>query len=101
MVEKINIHPRFLDRRKESLLSWQVPESVKKDILRFLEELELGKVNRGIKVGESRQTKYLDLLKVPLEYFNKEITNLKLKDIENFEKGISSGKIKSPLKNKE
>ena len=99
ITEKILLHNRGLESRKEGILSWKVPSSVKKSLNRFLEELELGQVNKGVKVGESRQTKYLDLLKIPLEYFNKETKSITLKDMESFEKGLSSGKIKSVLKN--
>ena len=68
---KIEIHNRGKDLRKEVIKDWNSPDSVKKNIIIFLEELELGKVNKGFKVSESRQSKYLDLLKLPLEYWNK------------------------------
>jgi integrase len=95
MEERIEIHDRCLNARRKSLGEWNIPESLKKDIRRFLEELELGKVNRGKKIGESRQTKYLDLLRTPLEFFNKEIEEITMKDIEEFEKRLTKGDIKS------
>jgi len=73
MEAKIEIHERCLDTRVKSISEWKIPESLKKDIRRFLDELELGKVNRGKKIGESRQTKYLDLLRTPLEFFGKRL----------------------------
>ncbi len=92
---KIDIHNRGIKTRKEGVKNWKVPEDTKKSIIRFLEELELGKVNKGIKISEARQSKYLDLLKLPLEYWNKPESKLTIKDIEKFEKDLSSGKIKS------
>ena len=95
---KIEIHNRSLDTRIKSLKKWKIPESLKKDIERFLEELELGKVNRGKKVGESRQAKYLDLLKTPLEFFGKDLQEITPKEIEEFEKKLTKGEIKSKFK---
>ena len=92
---RIDIHNRRIDTRKEGIKNWKVPECIKKNILRFLEELELGKVNKGVKISESRQSKYLDMLKLPLEFWNKPENKLTIKDIEKFEKDLSSGKIKS------
>ena len=92
---KIDIHNRNIDSRKKGIIKWKIPDSVKKNILKFLEELELGKVNKGIKISESRQSKYLDILKMPLEFWNKPENKINNKDIENFEKNLSSGKIKS------
>lgn len=92
---KIDIHKRGIKTRKEGIKNWKVPDAVKKNILRFLEELELGKVNKGVKISESRQSKYLDILRLPLEFWNKPETKLTIKDVEKFEKELSSGKIKS------
>ncbi len=90
MLPKIEIHKRGLETRREGVKNWKVPQSIKKDILRFLDELELGKVNKGRRIGESRLTKYLDLLKIPLEYFKKSVDALTVQDIERFEKRLSS-----------
>ena len=68
---KIDIHNRSIKTRKKGIKNWKVPAEIKKNIIRFLEELELGKVNKGVKISEARQSKYLDLLKLPLEYWNK------------------------------
>lgn len=100
MAEKILLHKRGLETRKKSISTWNIPSNTKKDLIRFLEELELGKVNKGKKIGEGRQTKYLDLLRIPLEYFNKDMNKINVKDVESFEKALSSGKILSRLKNK-
>ncbi len=95
MNKKIRIHKRGIASRKKNLVKWKIPEQSKKSLLKFLGELELGKVNKGMKISESRQSKYLDVLKIPLEFWNKPENKLTMKDIEAFEKAISSGKIKT------
>ncbi|VVB78528.1 Tyrosine recombinase XerA [uncultured archaeon] len=95
---KIPIHNRSIKTRKKSLMDWEIPEIEKKKILRFLEELELGKVNLGKKISEGRQSKYLDLLRVPFEIINKPCEKITVLDIEFFERDLSSGKIKSNKK---
>ena len=92
---KISIHNRNLESRKQALMEWKIPEKEKKYLLKFLEDLELGKVNKGIKITEARQIKYLDIIKTPLEFFNKLSNKLTLKDIEKFDKELSSNKLKS------
>jgi len=100
---KISIHNRNLGKRKESLKEWKVPEVEKKNLLKFLNDLELGKINKGKKISEQRQLKYLDILKIPLEFLKKSMTSLEVKDIETFEKALSSNKIltykKTPYQN--
>jgi hypothetical protein len=68
MNTKISIHKRTLDVRLQSLPGWKIPVAVREDLLRFLDDLQLGKVNRGRQISEARRLKYLDLLRVPLEY---------------------------------
>ena len=92
---KISIHNRNIEARLESLKQWKIPESIKQDILNFLNDLELGKVNRGKRISKARQLKYIDLLKIPLMFLNKLIEELNNKDIENFERDLSSDKIQS------
>src|SRR3989344_6136788 len=92
---KIDIHNRSIKTRKEGIKNWKVHDVVKKSLLKFLDELALGKVNKGVKISEGRQSKYIDILKIPLEYWNKPENKLTMKDIEKFEKDLSSGKIKS------
>ena len=92
---KINIHNRSIAPRKESLQLWNIPQEEKKAILKFLDELALGKVNKGYKISESRQSKYLDVLRAPLEFFKKSTLKITLKDVENFERALCTGQIKS------
>jgi len=79
-------------------MNWRVPQAVKREVLRFVEELELGKVNRGKKISPGRQLKYLDLLKRPLEFFKKPTDTITAKDVENFERALSTDKIMSSFK---
>ncbi|MBI3334030.1 hypothetical protein HYZ97_00935, partial [Candidatus Pacearchaeota archaeon] len=92
---KIEIHNRSIAPRKESLMSWNISQEEKKAILKFLDELALGKVNKGYKISESRQSKYLDVLRTPLEFFKKSTPKITLKDVENFERALCTGQIKS------
>jgi len=98
---KIEIHKRTIDKRKEGIKNWGIPDVEKEYILKFLDELELGRVNKGVKISEARQAKYLDVLKVPLEFVGKLCTQWTLKDVEEFEKALSSGEIKSRIKKRE
>ncbi len=79
--------------RKQQLQHWKIPQAVKSELLRFLEDLGLGKVNRGKKLCSERQLKYLNGLHTPLEFFNKATGQLTLRDIENFEKALGSGQL--------
>lgn len=90
---KIEIHNRNIGARLESLKQWNISQSIKEDILNFLKDLELGKVNRGKRISNARQLKYLDLLRTPLEYLNKLPEDLGNKDIENFERDLTTDKI--------
>ena len=92
---RIEIHERNIESRKKGVNYWNIPESVKKNVLKFLDELELGKVNKGVKISDARQSKYLDILKIPLEFWNKSEDKLTNKDVEAFEKKLSSGEIKT------
>ena len=93
MRERIRIDHGSLESALQKLPQWQVPPSVQSEIRRFLDDLSLGKVNRGKKVIASRQLKYLQALRAPLELFNKPTVRLTLRDIENFERALGSGKI--------
>ena len=93
MRERIRINHGSLESALQKLPQWQVPQTVHSEIRRFLDDLGLGKVNRGKKVLPARQLKYLQALRAPLEFFHKSTTRLSLRDIENFERALSSGKI--------
>ncbi len=92
---KISIHNRNLEARKLSIQRWKIAIEDKKDILKFLDDLGMGKVNKGRKITEARQIKYLDTLRRPLEYFGKPVSKITLKDVEAFEKALTSNRIQS------
>jgi hypothetical protein len=100
MIQKIRAHERYLSRRKRAITRWKVPAAVQAEVLKFVEGLELGKVNRGKRISEGRQAKYLDLLRVPLEFISKPLAQLRVPDIERFEKALSTDRIQSRLKGK-
>jgi integrase len=95
MSERILIHRIDLIGRKESIKKWKLIESEKKYLYRFLEELELGRVNKGKKICHSRICKYIESLKVMLCFFNKDLKKLNLKDVEGLERAFTLGTIKS------
>src|ERR1043165_5454224 len=95
MRERLEIHYRSIGVRKASVRRWQIPEVERRFVLRFIEELGLGKVNRGHRLSESRQCKYLDVLRCPLEFFGKPIPSLTARGLEAFENAITSGKLQS------
>ena len=98
MVEVIRTQDRSPQSRLKGLGRWKVHAATRAEVRRFCEELALGKVNRGRTISGSRQSKYLDVLKVPLEFFNKPTIRLSVKDIERFEKALSTDQIQSRLK---
>lgn len=93
MAERIRIDHGNFETIKKQLPSWKVPPTVKLEVQRFLDDLSLGKVNRGRRLPPERLLKYLYALRPPLEFFNKTTTRLTLRDIEAFEKALSSGQI--------
>jgi integrase len=78
-----------------SLSRWRIRPEERRALCRFLEELALGKVNKGRRISESRQCKYLDILRPPLEFFRKPATRLATGDIERFETVLASGTLLS------
>jgi len=95
MAPPIEIHDRDIELRKQGIQQWRIAANDKKSLVRFLEELELGKVNKGRKITSSRQCKYLDVLRTPLEFFGKPVAKIALRDIESFEKALSTGMLHS------
>ena len=89
----IKIHDNSTNQRLENSKNWNVPEKVKKDINKFTADAEIGKVNLGRKLDEATISKNLSNLKVILEFFNKNLEDLEVKDIENFERKLTKGEI--------
>ena len=95
MMPRIDIHGRTIANRRSDIRHWAIASEEKRSLIRFLDELELGKVNRGRKISESRQCKYLDVLRTPLEFLKKTARKFTLKDIEAFERALTSGSLQS------
>jgi integrase len=100
MAERIRIDHGSLEAGLRLLQQWKVPQSVKRELFSFLDDLALGKVNRGKKLSPERQLKYLYALRMPLEFFNKTTARLTLRDIEDFEKALGTGQIRNQINGK-
>ena len=92
---KIAIREHNLPTAKKGIDNWNIPKDVKKDMLDFLNDLSIGKVNKGKRLTDSAVMKYIRVLKCPLETINKPLTKFTIKDIEKFEKALTSGELKS------
>jgi len=97
MAVKINIHNRSYDSSREKINQWKIPKKEINKFSEFLDELALGRVNKGKKISESRLCKYISMMKMPLEYWNKELEKIKLDDIKKFEKDLTAGKIERSI----
>ena len=96
---KISIHrDHNVESRLRNASKWNVPESVKKDLKAFLSDLGIGKVNKGIQISPRTQVKYISLLKRPLIYFNKPIEKITKKDLEQYDRDLSTDKLVSEKK---
>jgi hypothetical protein len=93
MIDVIKTSKVNLEKSKEAVNKWCLPPKAKADILRFVDELGLGKINRGVRVSEYRQIKYLYLLRVPLEYIAKDLRQITIRDVEDFERALSKNEV--------
>ena len=93
MAERIRIEHGNFETAKQRVQYWKVPQTVKDDVFRFLDDLGLGKVNRGKRLSSQRQLKYLYALRLTLEFFGKPANVLSLSDIEDLEKALVSGRL--------
>src|ERR1051325_3153231 len=100
MAERIRIDHGSLESGRNKIQVWRVPDSVKIELYRFLDDLALGKVNRGRRISPQRQLKYLHALRAPLEFFNKPTARITLTDIENLELALASGRLANRLSGK-
>jgi len=93
---KIEVHNNNSFERKLNLLdSWKTPDSTKKEIREFINKAKIGQVNPGKKLSARTISKYLTLLKHSLEIINKPTSKITKKDIESFDKKLSSENLKS------
>lgn len=97
---KINIHNfnSDVENRLAYVDKWGVSNKIKQDIKKFLGDLGSGKVNKGVQISKRTQCKYISLLKNPLRYFNKPIEKITKKDIEKYDKDLSTDKLISEKK---
>ncbi len=100
MEERIRLNHGDFESAKRQLADWRVPASVKAELLRFLDDLAMGKVNRGKRLSVGRQLKYLYALRAPLEFLNKPTGQLKLKDIEDLDRALHTEQLCSRLTKK-
>lgn len=100
MEQKITVHAPDISHKKKGISRWRIPESEKRELIRFLEELALGRVNKGRKLADKTVAKYLHVLRVPLEFLNKPSYRITLSNLKDFEKAIGSGGLKSARKKK-
>lgn len=95
---KINIHPVKFDRVLANIKKWDIADEDKKALLEFCRDLGLGKINRGRRLLEKGQIPYLYSLQVSLTFFKKPSSKLTVKDVEDFDQALNSGKLKSKKK---
>lgn len=93
MAERIRIDHGSFESAKRKVVRWKVPKTVRAEVFQFLDDLALGKVNRGKRISPARQLKYLHALRTPLELFHKPTNTLTLGDVENLERALGSGKL--------
>jgi site-specific recombinase XerD len=100
MAERIYLNHGDIESAQAQLADWRVPSSVKAELARFVDDLAMGKVNRGKRLSVRRQVKYLYALRVPLEFLNKPTRQLKLKNIEAFDRALQTDQLRSRLTKK-
>lgn len=93
MAERIPIDHGSFEAGRRKIEQWRVPASVKTELYRFLDDLALGKVNRGRRISSPRRLKYLHALRPPLEFFNQPTTRISLCAVENLERALASGRL--------
>ena len=98
MLEIVQVHRVNLESHLRRVKKWKVHLSTLQDVRRFIEQAAVGKVNKGRRISDRRLCKYLDMLKLPLEFLNKPIPRINERDIERFEKALAGDQIISQSK---
>lgn len=91
---KIPMVEKNLTARIASVKTWCISAKDKRDIVAFLRDLSIGKINLGYKISESRQLKYLGILKIALEHIKKESSTLSVKDMERLDLDLTKNMLK-------
>ncbi len=92
---KVDIHNNNIEKKLGFVPSWKLPDSVKKDIIKFIEKARIGQVNEGKRLSDRTLSKYLSLLKHSLEIIKKSTSKIIKKDIERFDKKITQENLSS------
>ena len=90
---KIDVHRLRLDRQKE-VFQEKCPREYK-HVLEFLRLLSIGDINKGKRISERRQVKYLYALSIFVSYFKKAITALCKEDMRQFVEDLERNTIKT------
>lgn len=92
---KIPIHEENADvkSRLNYIEKWMLHESVKRDLVLFLQDLGSGKVNKGVQIKPRTQVKYISLLKSPFIHLNKPAIKWTKRDLEEYDKKISTNSL--------
>ena len=91
---KAHGHNEDLERKINHIKeSWNLNKTLEKDFLQFIKELQEGKVNKGVQVSKRTAVKYTSVLRTFLQYFNKPLGRITKKDLEDFDKKLSTDKI--------
>lgn len=97
----MGIRIRNVNKVIKDLQDWKFPESEKKHIYKFAEEFRAGRITGRIgKDVEGSIESVLYLLKLPLEYFNKDVTKLIEEDIKKFFDSLMNDKLKKKIRRK-
>jgi integrase len=93
---KINIHKNHnVQKKVDSIVSWKIPESTKKELAEFIDKARIGQVQEGKRLSERTLSKYLTLLRLCLEIIKKQTSKITKEDIEHFDKELAAKNFKS------
>lgn len=97
----VRIHKRNLKARLETLKTREkIPVDELQELEEFLRKGQLGQINKKKPFTEARCVKYCDMLRLPLEYFGKNLSTLTLADMERFELDFSKDNMRNKLTGK-
>jgi len=99
--ERKNIHDVNLESAIIALdKNPKISKEEKEDIKEFLRLAKLGRINKGLKLTDSRCLKYINVLRIPLEYFTNNTNDLTLKEVERFDEDLCNDLIRNKQNNK-
>ncbi len=98
MVEKREIHTNSnnMDNvMKLFLENKNIPKSEKDDVEEFIRLCQLGKINKGKKLSTKRCKKIIYVLRIPLNYFKKDTSEISVSDVEKFDSDLMNNKLRT------